>query len=58
METPANWIYYLKLQKELGPEFLILDRKFKENNKSLVPIGIGNINEIKPPEPRPQAYWP
>ena len=45
MEVQEQWVYYLKLQKTLPPEFLIVDQKLKTNLKSLVPISIKGLVE-------------
>ncbi|MBD65229.1 MAG: hypothetical protein CME62_08480 [Halobacteriovoraceae bacterium] len=46
MEEQNNWVYYLKLQKDLTDEFLTLDSKIKQNGKSLIPVTLGTLQEI------------
>lgn len=46
MEDQGNWIYYLKLQKNLPAEYLVLDSKFKTHGKSLVPITLSNLMDM------------
>lgn len=43
MESKEHWIFYLKLQKDLPKEYLVLDNHFKSRNKSLIPISIKGL---------------
>jgi hypothetical protein len=45
MEAKEHWIFYLRLQKDLPREYLLLDNMFKEKGKSLIPIGIKGLLE-------------
>ena len=38
MKKHDHWIFYLKLENELNPDFLTLDSEFKLYGRSLVPI--------------------
>lgn len=46
METKEHWIFYLKLQRELPQEYLMLDQHFKLFTKSLVPVGVRGLTEM------------
>lgn len=43
MEAQEHWIYYLKLQRDLPREYLVLNRSFREKNKTLIPITISGL---------------
>ena len=45
MEAKAHWIFYLRLQRDLPREYFLVDQKFKNNFKSLVPITIRGLSE-------------
>ena len=45
MEAREHWIFYLKLTRDLPEEYLVLDQKFKQSNKSLIPIGLKSLLE-------------
>lgn len=40
-----NWVFYLKLSKELPESFFALDQHFKRYGKSLVPISLKTLLE-------------
>lgn len=46
MEGNDNWIFYLKLQRELPREYFLIDQQFKQSAKSLVPVGIKGLTEM------------
>ena len=40
-----NWIYFLKLTRELPREYILLDQELKTHNKSLVPVTLKGLLE-------------
>lgn len=44
-KSQQQWIFYLKLTKDLPPEYLRLDHEFKKTNKVLVPINLKTLME-------------
>lgn len=45
MKANEQWIFYLKLTKDLPEEYFSLDQTFKKTNKSLIPINIKTLLE-------------
>lgn len=40
MNNGDQWVFYLKLTRELPREFILMDQQFKKSGKTLIPIGI------------------
>lgn len=45
MEDKEQWLFYLKLTKNLDKDYLRLSQEFTARDKSLIPITIGNLLE-------------
>ena len=45
MNDKDDYIFYLKLNKELPSEYIALDQTFKQSKKSLIPIGLKALLE-------------
>ncbi len=45
METNDNWIFYLRLKKNLPEDYLSMDQHFKAYGRSLIPIGLKALLE-------------
>lgn len=46
MENREQWVFYLKLARELPKEFFSLDQSFKASGKSLVPVGLKALSTM------------
>lgn len=46
MENKEQWVFFLKLSRELPREFFTLDQQFKSGNKSLVPVGLNALSSM------------
>lgn len=46
MENREQWVFFLKLSRELPREFFALDQQFKACNKSLVPVGLKSLSSM------------
>ncbi|MBT4790402.1 MAG: hypothetical protein HON90_02430 [Halobacteriovoraceae bacterium] len=44
-QDKEQWIFYLKLTKELSKDYFILDQKLKQSDKSLVPVTMKSLLE-------------
>ena len=45
MDANDNWIYFLKLSRDLPREYILLDQELKKFNKSLVPVTLKGLLE-------------
>ena len=45
MDARDNWIYFLKLSRELPREYIMLVQEMKSHNKSLVPVTLKGLLE-------------
>lgn len=46
MENREQWVFFLKLSRELPKEFFTLDQHFKSSGKSLVPVGLKALGSM------------
>lgn len=46
MSASDQWIFYLKLNRDLPREYVALDQSFKVHGKSLVPVGIKGLLDM------------
>ncbi len=46
MENQDQWIFFLKLGRELPKDFFALDQQFKNHQKSLIPIGLKTMSSL------------
>ena len=55
MESNDNWVFFLKLSKQLPRQYFNLDREFKKAGLTLVPITLSDLLQILKGEDRPQV---
>lgn len=46
MENREQWVFYLKMSRDLPKEFFSLDQHFKASGKSLVPVGLKALSSM------------
>lgn len=46
MDNKEQWVFFLKLSKDLPKEFFTLDQQFKASSKSLVPVGLSSLSSM------------
>ena len=46
MENREQWVFFLKLTRDLPRDFFSLDQHFKSSSKSLVPVGLKALSSM------------
>lgn len=46
MDEREQWIFFLKLGRELPKDFFALDQQFKANGKTLIPVGLKTMSSL------------
>lgn len=55
MEATDNWVFFLKLSKDLPRQYFRLDSEFKKAGITLIPVSLSDLLNILKGEQRPQV---